>query len=103
MIFVGLILEGPRTSTSMMGSCRVVVGFILLLSIMVSHHSKSPYREVQALLDELQRFQMEATLGSQQPVSRFHGNKVVIKEQCSSRWWFQIFFSFTPIWGRFPF
>ena len=20
-----------------------------------------------------------------------------------SRWWFQIFFMFTPIWGRFPF
>ena len=22
---------------------------------------------------------------------------------CQTRWWFQIFFIFTPIWGRFPF
>ena len=23
--------------------------------------------------------------------------------ECPTRWWFQIFFIFTPIWGRFPF
>ena len=26
-----------------------------------------------------------------------------IHEALSSRWWFQFFFIFTPIWGRFPF
>ena len=25
------------------------------------------------------------------------------KHSCITRWWFQMFFIFTPIWGRFPF
>ena len=26
-----------------------------------------------------------------------------LEEEWLSRWWFQIFFIFTPTWGRFPF
>ena len=30
-------------------------------------------------------------------------NDVHLHAKWSSRWWFQIFFIFTPTWGRFPF
>ena len=30
------------------------------------------------------------------------GKKIEVNQLLLSRWWFQIFFMFTPIWGRFP-
>ena len=37
-------------------------------------------------------------------VSQFHGTWIagVFIVESISRWWFQTFFIFTPIWGRFP-
>ena len=34
--------------------------------------------------------------------TRYDKNRVIFILQCITRWWFGIFFIFTPIWGRFP-
>ena len=37
------------------------------------------------------------------PLVSLIGYRNPLKREASTRWWFQIFFIFTPIWGRFPF
>ena len=39
---------------------------------------------------------LEKNIMAEADVKRIRGN------QCLTGWWFQIFFIFTPTWGRFP-
>ena len=47
-------------------------------------------------------FEAKHDMASQRPVLKKLAFPKVGLPKCSTRWWFQIFFIFTPIWGRFP-
>ena len=40
---------------------------------------------------------------AKKPVGSHRGIEETPSDQCFTSWWFQIFFIFTPTWGRFPF
>ena len=82
--------------------CIYIYIFMYVCSISIYMHSFFFFKEKTILDSEVK--EVRSMLGEGLKESKDEGSLIdMIPSWLFARWWFQIFFSFNPTWGRFPF